>query len=407
MLDFMHRLGLFLRFLLARFLADGCPQSAAALTYTSLFAVVPVMTVTFAMLSAVPAFQGLGEQIQAFVFSHFVPASGANIQAYLLDFSSQARQLTWLGVLLLAVTAWLMLASIERTFNGIWRGSRRRRGLASFLLYWAILSLGPLLLGAAFAISTYLASLRWLTGSEALLDIRPVLGVLPLALSVAAFTLLYAAVPNRPVPLRHALYGGLCAAVLLELSKQGFALYVSLFPSYQLIYGAFATVPLFLLWVYLCWLIILFGAQLACHWQQVTQRPGQPSVPEVLLTLELLRLFYQRQQQGLGLGLAEARQQLPALSEEAWLQQLAQLQRLQLVCAAGNQRWVLCRDLAHYSLAQLLEQLAWPQLQLAQWPTSYPAPYYPRLLAALQGLQASQAQWLEGSLADWLALPSD
>ena len=177
MLDFMHRLGLFLRFLLARFLADDCPQSAAALTYTSLFAVVPVMTVTFAMLSAVPAFQGLGEQIQAFVFSHFVPASGANIQAYLLDFSSQARQLTWLGVLLLAVTAWLMLASIERTFNGIWRGSRRRRGLASFLLYWAILSLGPLLLGAAFAISTYLASLRWLTGSEALLDIRPVLGV--------------------------------------------------------------------------------------------------------------------------------------------------------------------------------------------------------------------------------------
>lgn len=89
------------------------------------------------------------------------------------------------------------------------------------------------------------------------------------------------------------------------------------------------------------------------------------------------------------------------------MQQLAQLQRLQLVCAAGNQRWVLCRDLAHYSLAQLLEQLAWPQLQLAQWPTSYPAPYYPRLLAALQGLQASQAQWLEGSLADWLALPSD
>ena len=397
----------FWRFLLQRFLADRAINSAAALTYTTLFAVVPMMTVTFAMLSAIPAFQDTGEQIQNFIFRNFVPSSGETVQQYLRDFTTQARHLTWAGVALLAVTAFFMLVTIEKTFNAIWRVRQPRRGISSFLLYWAILSLGPLLLGAGFAVTTYITSLSLLSGPDALIGAKTLLAFAPLLFSTAAFTLIYSAVPNARVPLRHALSGGLFAAVLVEVAKALFGLFVSLFPGYQLIYGAFATVPLFLLWVYLCWLIILFGAQLACHWQQVTQRPGQPSVPEVLLTLELLRLFYRRQQQGLGLGLAEARQQLPALSEEAWLQQLAQLQRLQLVCAAGNQRWVLCRDLAHYSLAQLLEQLAWPQLQLAQWPTSYPAPYYPRLLAALQGLQASQAQWLEGSLADWLALPSD
>lgn len=237
----------FWRFLLQRFLADRGISSAAALTYTTLFAVVPMMTVTFAMLSAVPAFQGVGEQIQHFIFRNFVPSTGAAVQEYLWAFTEQARQLTWVGVLLLAVTAFMMLVNIEQAFNTIWRVRKSRRGVSSFLLYWAILSLGPLLLGSGFAISTYLASTSLLSGPDAVAGAKTLLSFTPLLFSVAAFTLIYATVPNARVPLKHALIGGVFTASLFEVAKAFFGLYVSFFPGYQLIYGAFATVPLFLL----------------------------------------------------------------------------------------------------------------------------------------------------------------
>ena len=182
-------------------------SSAAALTYTTLFAVVPMMTVTFAMLSAVPAFQGVGEQIQHFIFRNFVPSTGAAVQEYLWAFTEQARQLTWVGVLLLAVTAFMMLVTIEQAFNTIWRVRKSRRGVSSFLLYWAILSLGPLLLGSGFAISTYLTSTSLLSGPDAVVGAKTLLSFTPLLFSVAAFTLIYATVPNARVPLKHALAG--------------------------------------------------------------------------------------------------------------------------------------------------------------------------------------------------------
>src|SRR5690606_1888351 len=254
--DFME----FCRFLVQRFLVDRGPQSAAALTYTTLFAVVPLMTVTFAMLSAIPAFHGVGEQIQFYIFNNFIPSTGATIQEYLVAFTSQARQLTWFGVGFLMATALMVLLTIEKAFNTIWRVCQPRRGVSSFLLYWAILSLGPLLLGAGFATSTYIASLSLISGPNAVIGVGAIIKMMPLLLSVAAFTLIYAAVPNTRVPLRHALVGGGFTAVLLEAAKQLFGVYVSYFPSYQLIYGAFAAVPLFLLWVYLSWMVVLFGA---------------------------------------------------------------------------------------------------------------------------------------------------
>jgi membrane protein len=192
----------FWRFLFQRFMADQGTSNAAALTYTTLFAVVPMMTVTFSMLSAIPAFQDTGEQIQSFIFRNFVPSAGEALQQYLRDFTTQARQLTWIGVAALAVTAFWMLVTIEKTFNTIWRVRQPRRGVSSFLLYWAILSLGPLLLGGGFAISTYFTSLSLISGPDALLGAQAFLKFMPLLFSVAAFTLLYATVPNAQVPMR-------------------------------------------------------------------------------------------------------------------------------------------------------------------------------------------------------------
>src|SRR5690554_4143906 len=206
----LQRLMHFCRYLLRRFGEDNCPKNAAALTYTTLFAVVPVMTVTYAMLAAIPAFNQVSGQIEGFIFDNFVPSTGAALRDYLSEFSHQARQLTGVGVALLMVTAFLMLVNIEKSFNAIWRIRQPRRGVSSFLLYWAVLSLGPLLLGAGFVISTYVTSLNFLSGDHVIGAAWGwLLGWAPILLSIAAFTLIFVAVPNTRVPLRHGLAGGI------------------------------------------------------------------------------------------------------------------------------------------------------------------------------------------------------
>lgn len=401
----LQRAGRFAEHLVRRFFADRVPQSAAALTYTTLFAVVPMMTVTFVMLAAVPAFRDLGEPIQAFIFDNFVPSAGEQVQQYLRTFSSQARELTWVGVALLVVTALLTLSTIESAFNQIWRVRRARRGLSSFLLYWAILSLGPLLLGAGFAASTYVTSLKFLSGPEALPGAATLLGLTPLLTGIAAFTLLYAAVPNTRVRLRHALIGGCCTALLFEAAKALFALYVRLFPGYQLIYGAFAAVPLFLVWIYLGWLIVLAGAELVCH-LGAPHRWGGSARPPLLNLLGVLAQFHERQQRGLGLTREALARRGWGMDDEDWAALLEFLESERLLSATGNGDWVLCRDLSGLSLHQLLVRSPWPLPALVDLPEHLPeslaAPWYPRLRAALQALEQARGERLGDSLAQWL-----
>ncbi|MHB0764416.1 virulence factor BrkB family protein [Stutzerimonas sp. NM35] len=395
----------FCRFLVQRFLVDHGPQSAAALTYTTLFAVVPMMTVTFAMLSAIPAFQGVGEQIQMYIFNNFIPSTGATIQEYLVAFTNQARQLTWFGVGFLMATALMMLLTIEKAFNLIWRVRQPRRGMSSFLLYWAILSLGPLLLGAGFAMSTYIASLSLLSGPYALIGAGTMLKAMPLLLSIAAFTLIYAAVPNTRVPLRHALVGGIFTAVLFEAAKQVFGLYVSYFPSYQLIYGAFAAVPLFLLWIYLSWMIVLFGAELVCGLSSSQQWRRQPA-PRLLVMLALLRIFYQHQQAGRAVRLRDAHRNGWLLPEDEWDEILEFFERERLVCRTGSSGWVMSRDLHHYSFDQLLRSNPWPLSGMHALPEQLDEPWYPALRQAMESLQEERSKLFGGSVADWLQAES-
>lgn len=396
-----NEISAFWRFVLRRFQDDRCISSAAALTYTTLFAVVPVMTVTFVMLSAVPAFQGVGEQIQAFVFSNFVPSAGETVQLYLRDFIAQARQLTWIGVLLLAVTAWTMLVTIEKTFNTIWRVRQPRRGLSSFLLYWAILSLGPLLLGAGFAVSTYVTSLSLLSGPQAMVGAAALLEMMPLLSSIATFTLLYAAVPNARVPLRHALLAGTFTALLFEAAKALFGLYIGLFPGYQLIYGAFASVPLFLLWIYLSWLLVLFGAELACN-LGYNHRWREQALPPLLVALGILRLFHERQQQGGELGHADVQRAGWLMPDEEWNRLLDFFESQRLICRTARGNWTLCRDLGEISVQSLLERSPWPLPRLEQLPAQLDEPWYEALREALRQLHAQGGQLLGEDLARWL-----
>lgn len=248
-----------------RFFADGCMSRACALTYTSLLALVPLTLVSFFILAVFPVFASWGQSIQNFIFANFVPAAGEVIQQYLLGFVRQAGKLSIIGLVILMVTAVLMLFNIEQAFNVIWRVKRRRKGISAFLLYWALLTISPLLLGFSLALSSYIISLPLIAATVAKLGLlRLILAILPFLLALTAFTILYVAIPNCRVPFRYGLLSGLITGVLFEVAKFLFTFYLIEFHTYQILYGALAIIPVFLLWIYISWLIVLFGAVL-CH----------------------------------------------------------------------------------------------------------------------------------------------
>jgi membrane protein len=391
----------FIRFLIFRFRHNRGGLNAAALTYTTLFAVVPMMTVTYAMLASIPSFSGIGRQLEDLIFSHFVPNSGEALQDYLSQFATQAQALTLVGVGFLGVTAFMMLKSIEGAFNHIWKVSIPRKGLASFLLYWAVLSLGPLLLGAGFVMSSYLISLPLLVDTEELRIGRElVLELAPFILSTAAFTLIYAAVPNCRVKLSHAAIGGVLAALLFEAAKSGFTLFVSHFPSYKLIYGAFAAVPLFLAWIYITWLIVLFGAELVralgtFHLQtgEVDERQAR-----LLAFLSLLHRLWREQQRGGALPESSLMKELPHCDPQQWREYVQLLESMALVQRNAQGHYFLVRDMGRLSLADLSGQLPWPLAEQAGSPAGEQN-REPGREQILPGWQMEVQQRLEGAEA--------
>lgn len=247
--------------LLRRFQEDRGIQTAGSLTFTSLLALVPLVTVALSLSTAFPVFDRAIDALSAYISGQLLPEGGAKVTAQLSSFVAKAGRLTAVGLAFLAVTALMLMLTVDEVLNRIFR-VRRRRGLAQrLLMYWAVLSLGPVLMGVSLSMTSFLVG-----SSLGYLDLgglaRSVLALMPFVFTCAAFTMLYLVVPYRRIELWHALAGGLLAGVLFELAKRGFALYVAQFPTYTLIYGAFATVPIFLLWLYLSWIVVLFGATL-------------------------------------------------------------------------------------------------------------------------------------------------
>ena len=286
-----------LSYLFSRFSADRCSENAAALTYMSLFALVPLLTVLYTMASAIPAFQGAEADMQAFLFEHLMPDSSSDIEEYLNDFSRQAKNLTGAGIAFLLITAVLMLHSVERAFNMIWRARENRSAVSSFLLYWAVLTLTPITIGLALGLSTYLSSFAHVLTEYDVIGAKAFfLKTAPLLLSTAGFSLVNAAVPNCRVPFKHALIGGFITAACFHGARSVFTDLV-VGSNFTFIYGAFAAVPLFLLWIYLSWNIVLMGGILV-HSLSAYQSAEQASRPTVLKALDVLYLFWQRQQSG-------------------------------------------------------------------------------------------------------------
>ncbi len=349
----------FVRLLARQFNEDGCRESAAALTYTTLFAIVPVMTVTYAILAAMPALQTVGEEIQAWMLNYFVPDAGMEVQQYLTEFSRQATNLTLVGVVFLLVTAIIMLRTIENTMNRIWKISRPRGGVTALLMYWAVLSLGPVLLGAGLGISSYLASVAVVADTvEMLGGMRFWLAILPVFFTTVLLTLLYVVVPNCHVPLRQGLVGGFVAALLFEAAKGGFTLFVANAPTYDVVYGAFAAVPLFLLWIFLSWVIVLAGAELVRA--LVVFGEYRHDIPRLQALLRVMEVLWVRQNEGGVLKPSVLRNTLRAAGATRWDEFRNLLMDLGLVRRTEEGSYVLTRDLRTLSLSELVDSLPWP-----------------------------------------------
>lgn len=350
----------FSRNLAAEFSDKKCQRSAAALTYMTLFALVPMMMVMYSMFSLIPAFEGVGDQLQTLIFSNFVPETGSEVQKHLINFSQQARSLTLPGIVMLVVTAYLMLTNIEKTFNAIWGVGQARRGLSSFLLYWAVLSIGPIFLGAGLIISTYFLSLKIAVGNIDLMHAAaPILSFLPLLMASVAFTLLFAAVPNCRVPFKDAMIGGVVTAICFELAKAGFGAFVAS-TSFQLVYGAFAAVPLFLLWINFIWIIVLAGAVFVRTLAEKEYAGGAVRQPDIVAILLCLAIFRDKSFSG------EVVTDRDCVRAGVGLVHWQTLRTLLVV-----NKWIAVTDTGHYVLSRDLNQhCLWDIAQLIDLPTT-------------------------------------
>ena len=286
-----------LLYALGRLHKDNLTQVAASLTFTTVLAVVPLLAVILSLFTAFPIFQDFQLALEEFLANNLMPVAVAdNIMSYLNTFAQQARSMTTVGAIFLIVTSILLMKTIDEALNAIWKVRKQRPLSKRILVYWALLTIGPLMLGASLWASSYITRAQFGLVAELGVLQNIIATVLPLLTSIIGFTLLYYTVPNRVVHWRDAFIGGLPAAVVLELMKTGFAYYISNFPSYTLIYGTFAAIPLFLLWIYLSWLVVLLGASIAAILPQLrlTDLDSHEQAGfNFVVSIHLLRLLHQ------------------------------------------------------------------------------------------------------------------
>ena len=336
----------FILFVIRRFEADRCRDQAGSLTYTTLFAVVPMLTVFLVIISSIKALEPARQQLQQMIYSNFLPKTSIAFDKAFNVFTENSSNLTVIGVLFLFITTVLMLTSIESVFNRIWRVKETRNGIIGFMRYWTIISLGPILLGSAFVISSTLASMNVLSNNFAGYEVdgTALFAVISFALTTLGFFILYWTIPNRSVPIKAAAIAGVFGAVAFELLKNLFGFVMTNFTSYTLVYGAFAAVPIFLLWIFLSWNIVLLGVEISYALTAFHTGKIQTRHP-VLMMLDILELFYKKQKTGQVVTDTEALDILGRGEIGRWPLYVQLLEKQNLVKRTDNNEYVLVRDL--------------------------------------------------------------
>ena len=353
----------FLAFVWSRFLDGRCWRMAAGLSYTSLLAIVPLSAIAFSMLAAFPVFEGVKEQFQSALFENLLPQSAEAMQDYFNTFISNTSGLSAVGIIALAATAVLLLGTIEADMNTIFCVKKARALAPRLLVFWAMLTLGPLLLGASFSLSTYFfAATKWLgmdifTGPLGLLTKS-----VPTLIIIVLLGLFYMAIPNRPVSFRAASIGGLTAGLMFTGLRLVFGWYVVTFPTYQNIYGALSVVPIFLVWMYLSWTVVLLGAVLTSSLSD-WQRTGGKSMGTILhggsrliIGLRILALLLDASSNGGKVSRAKLLSEI-GCGEEAAEQVLSFLSGAGFVQHVDTGGWIVGRDLSKTTLHDLYQAL--------------------------------------------------
>jgi membrane protein len=352
------RVKTFFRFLAKRFLDDRLFQAAGALSYTTVFALVPLSMVVFGVLSAFPVFGVWSDRLSDYVFANFVPSAARSVETYLKQFSANAGQLTAAGVIALVVSLLITLNGIETAFNRIWRVKAARPKVGRFLVYWTVLTLGALVAAASLAISAkFFAMSVFQTTAGGMLQAF-LLRLAPMLIELVAIAAIYKVVPHRTIQWRHAIAGALLATVAFEAVKWGLGLYLASFGSYSKIYGTLAAVPIFLLWIYLSWVSVLLGASLASSVSAFRYQPAAMRLPlgyEMYALIRLLARFNEARRQGRGLHSDQIQRLEPMLTDSLVQQMLAQLCEINVVRRAEEGEWLLTRDLDELSMAELYE----------------------------------------------------
>ena len=351
-------------YLLKRAREDQLAQVAGSLTFTTLLSLVPFLTIALGVFAAFPMFDQMRDALEEFLLDNVLPAQASDaVMTHIGAFAQKAAGLTMAGVFALGVTAILLLQTIDRALNAIWRVPRPRPLAQRVLVYWTVVTLGPVLIGSSLLLTSLAVSLSlgYLPGGQGLSQL--LLGVAPLLLTALAFAILYVTVPNRDVQWRHAAIGGAAAALGFEAMKNLFGLYVASFPSYQLIYGAFAAIPIFLLWIYMSWLVTLCGGLVAATWPLMAYERAESRKWPGLPFTDAMRILYllhqsravggatpRRIRSALRTGFSDCETLLEQLRHAGWVARLDG--------ADGQVRWALLADAETLRVAEVFRRFA-------------------------------------------------
>ncbi len=349
-----ERLDTFRRFLKEvgrQFIDNETSLSASSLAYTSLLSLVPFMTVLVTIFAAFPQFGNVSGEIQDFIFSNFVPTSGKVVQEYINNFVDKSRNLKLSMSLFVFVTSIMMMYTMEKALNRIWDAKPSGNAIRKIIMYWTVLTMGPLLVGGGIALTSTMFSYSGLEGIKVYF-----VKFLPIIASTIGFFLIYLIVPNRKVSVKSAVIGALVAAILFEMAKRGFAWYVTTFPSYQTVYGTLAVIPIFLFWVYLSWNIILLGGTIAAtletsRWRGHVQ---DYSVDQrFLVVIDVLYQLWCASQCGKVVSLYNIFERLNTIPDDEIYQQLDWLEANQLIETNQDGDYFLLRDMNSIKIGEL------------------------------------------------------
>lgn len=349
-----------LRVIGQRFLRERFTITAAALTLTTLLSIVPLMTVLLTIFSGFHFFHKLTGQMQDFIFANFVPATGKVVQNYLQNFVAKTQELSLTGILFLIFTAILLLLTIERAINDVWHIRRTHIGLSALLRYWAMLTLIPLLIAISITISSYIMSIPFIKESPYTIGVAHILlSIAPFIFTLLGLSVLYIIVPNCRVPWHAGFIGALVGAILFEFAKRGFLLYITQISAYQILYGTLAAIPIFIIWVYFSWVIVLLGALVS----NIVGTRFSGETKEVITpfsqTLLCLHKLWHAQCHGELLSLADLSRCIPPSRQYSIMAQLQQLQYHNLITMTDEGYFMLKQELSQLTLWDLHQLLPW------------------------------------------------